>query len=103
MSDYKRLTNPQWKEHCDLFKDCYDCEIDCDACELNYMALKRLAELEDKIEDGIIIEFPRMRKRQGFTYPYRVEFVDEDGDVECWVYKTEEEAKAKLKELQCKE
>lgn len=54
MSDYKRLTERASNgvvliNRC---KDCGDCTLSCDYAE---SALKRLAELEDKIEDGTLI------------------------------------------------
>ena len=60
MSEYKRLTNKDWKEHYDIFEDvcCDTCSEDCGQCERNFNALVRLAELEDKINNGILIELP---------------------------------------------
>lgn len=60
MSEYKRLTNKDWKENYDIFDDvcCDTCTEDCGECERNFNALVRLAELEDKIENGTLIELP---------------------------------------------
>lgn len=60
MSEYKRLTNKDWKENYDIFDDvcCDTCAEDCGKCERNFKALVRLAELEDKIESRTLIEFP---------------------------------------------
>ena len=60
MSKYKRLTNKDWKENYDIFEDicCDICTEDCGECERNFNALVRLAELEDKIEDGTLVELP---------------------------------------------
>ena len=60
MSEYKRLTNKDWKEHYDIFEDvcCDTCSEDCGQCERNFNALVRLAELEDKINNGTLIELP---------------------------------------------
>ena len=60
MSEYKRLTNKYWKEHYDIFEDvcCDTCSEDCGQCERNFNALVRLAELEDKIESGYLLESP---------------------------------------------
>ena len=60
MSEYKRLTNKDWKEHYDIFEDvcCDTCSEDCGQCERNFNALVRLAELEDKIENGTLVELP---------------------------------------------
>ena len=54
MTEYKRLTNKDWKENYDIFEDvcCDTCAEDCGECERNFNALVRLAELEDKIESG---------------------------------------------------
>ena len=60
MSEYKRLTNKDWKENYDIFEDvcCDTCTEDCGECERNFNALVRLAELEDKIENGMLVELP---------------------------------------------
>ena len=60
MSKYKRLTNKNWKENYDIFEDvcCDTCAEDCGECERNFNALVRLAELEDKIENGQLLELP---------------------------------------------
>ena len=60
MSEYKRLTNKDWKENYDIFEDvcCDTCTKDCGKCERNFNALVRLAELEDKIENGKLVELP---------------------------------------------
>ena len=60
MSEYKRLTNKDWKENYDLFEDvdCDNCTEDCGECERNFNALVRLAETEDKIDNGTIVELP---------------------------------------------
>lgn len=63
MSGYKRLTNKDWKENYDIFDDvcCDTCTEDCGECERNFNALVRLAELEDKIEDGTLVERPPVK------------------------------------------
>ena len=60
MSGYKRLTNKDWKENYDIFEDvcCDTCAEDCGECERNFNALVRLAELEDKIENKMLMELP---------------------------------------------
>ena len=60
MTEYKRLTNKDWKENYDIFEDvcCDTCTDDCGECERNFNALVRLAEIEDKIENGTLIELP---------------------------------------------
>ena len=58
MSKYKRLTNKDWKENYDIFEDvcCDTCAEDCGECERNFNVLVRLAELEDKIQNGTLID-----------------------------------------------
>ena len=60
MSEYKRLTNKDWKENYDIFEDvcCDTCAEDCGKCERNFKALVHLAELEDKIESGQAVILP---------------------------------------------
>ena len=60
MSEYKRLTNKDWKENYDIFEDicCDICTEDCGECERNFNALVRLAELEDKIENETLVNIP---------------------------------------------
>ncbi len=55
MKDYKRLT---FKRLVDPYDD--DCEETENASTASYEEiLERLAELEDKIEDGTLVELPR--------------------------------------------
>lgn len=130
MSEYKRLTNKDWKENYDIFDDvcCDTCTEDCGECERNFNALVRLAELEDKIMDGRLVELPCKVGDTVYydTYlcgenvgikPHKVSAVRIMVDTEklCvgsvgaeipeWefgksVFYTREEAEAKLKELQ---
>lgn len=62
-------------------------------------AVDRLAELEDKIEQGTLIELPTMlQDKQG---DWRVYFYSERyGIIDCYVYDTREETEKRLKELQ---
>lgn len=68
MSDYKRLT---YKDNMNEFCDYADCVADCGNCYLQRL-YNRLAELEDKIENGELaevkhgkwIEYPRYRTKQ---------------------------------------
>ena len=57
MKEYKRLTNKN--EYGKFYKckelGCYDY---CIECEMNDKAIERLAELEDKIENGTLVELP---------------------------------------------
>lgn len=48
---YIRITNKDWKERYDLFKEYYDCQSECSFCELNYNALVRLCKIEDILEN----------------------------------------------------
>lgn len=54
MSDYKRLTEVK---NCNDFCFSVDCEEDCDTCYFGLLH-QRLAELEDKIENGTLVELP---------------------------------------------
>lgn len=65
-------------------------------------AYDRLAELEDKIESGKIIELPRIRPSSGgYKGKYVVEYVSkQDGGIDIDIDLTLEEAEARLKELQ---
>lgn len=100
MSGYKRLTNKDWKENYDIFEDvcCDTCAEDCGECERNFNALVRLAEIEDKIENGTLIELPFLIK---VSSKYAV-IVDRDKDGR--LHKTHTyniaEAEVRLKELQ---
>ena len=89
MSDHKRLTKQAgWHKDIDL-KD-----------ELGYSYIyQRLAELENKIEQGTLIEFPRMFKAIDRT-GWIVEFIDESGCVGRNHFFHEEKAIERLKELQ---
>lgn len=62
----------------------------------------RLAELEDKIEQGTLIEFPRIVKTKRLDVKYYVECKNKfyGGIIDCYEYDTREEAEKRLKELQ---
>lgn len=122
MSDYKRLTNKDWKENYDIFDDvcCDTCTEDCGECERNFSALVRLADLEDKIKNGTLVELPckvgdtamaiidtlaydnslQRVKIEGLAYIVK----DENGDITFQhinrLFSNEAEAEARLKELQ---
>lgn len=106
--EYKRLTNQKWSKDIDLTQ------------ELGYSYIyKRLAELEDKIEAGTLIEIPckvgdnAVAIIDTFCYPnaiYNVKLKDlayivedENGDVTFQhitrIFGTEAEAEKKLEEL----
>ena len=111
MSEYKRLTGQKWSDDIDLTK------------EYGYSYIyKRLYELEDKIENGTLIEIPckvgdnAVAIIDTLCYPnaiYNVKLKDlayivedENGDVTFQhitrIFRTEAEAEAKLKELRGK-
>ena len=106
--EYKRLTNQKWSKDIDLTQ------------ELGYSYIyKRLAELEDKIEAGTLIEIPckvgdnAVAIIDTLCYPnaiYNVKLKDlayivedENGDVTFQhitrIFGTEEEAKKRLEEI----
>ena len=63
--------------------------------------LHSLAELEDRIKNGTLIELPRIihpNEQEWF-----VQYQYESGIIDCNVFYSEAEAEAKLKELQEKE
>lgn len=104
MSEYKRLT--------EKVKDCFQYDLkdfkhkigefgDYDAFFAYSMAVKRLGELEEKIENGTLVELPRIihpNEQEWF-----VQYQYESGIIDCNVFYSEAEAEAKLKELQEKE
>lgn len=92
MSEYKRLTERYIDEQgskC-VRKLAWDGEI-----------LHRLAELEDRIENGTLVELPRIihpNEQEWF-----VQYQYESGIINCNVFYSEAEAEAKLKELREKQ
>ena len=104
MSEYKRLT--------EKVKDCFQYDIkdfkhkigefgDYDAFFAYSMAVKRLGELEEKIENGTLVELPRIihpNEQEWF-----VQYQYESGIIDCNIFYSEAEAEAKLKELQEKQ
>lgn len=104
MSEYKRLT--------EKVKDCFQYDLkdfkhkigefgDYDAFFAYSMAVKRLGELEDKIENGTLVELPRIihpNEQEWF-----VQYQYESGIINCNVFYSEAESEAKLKELREKE
>ena len=92
MSEYKRLTERYIDEqgiNC-VRGLAWDGEI-----------LHRLAELEDRIENGTLVELPRIihpNEQEWF-----VQYQYESGIINCNVFYSEAEAEAKLKELREKE
>lgn len=122
---YERLTLKGCKE-CVTHGNCKDCDL----CHIdNWEALDRLAELEDKIENGTLVELPckvgdTVYQLKGYDDgsgemwhldPHIVECVvlNTDGIIEIFddadeeleldtIYPTREQAEAKLKELEGK-
>lgn len=104
MSEYKRLTEKT--------KDCFQYDLkdfkhkigefgDYDAFFAYSMAVKRLGEIEDKIENGTLIELPRIIHPN--TIEWFVQYQYESGIIDCNIFYSKAEAEAKLKELQEKE
>lgn len=94
MSEYKRLTERYVEEEGDFFKKGTRLTL---KNAPNEEILERLAELEDKIEKGLLV--PRYSILKEWQYEWWcVCEVDEQSRIiaQC---KTEEEAKQKLKEL----
>ena len=104
MMEYKRLTvkgvNLEKKHFSGINYSGYTSyEIDEEALDLVIKAINRLAELEDKIEQGTLIEIPKiLQDKKG---DWRVYFYSERyGLIDCYVYDTREEAEKRLKEIQ---
>lgn len=92
--EYKRLT-----EKNDLYWALQETKLSAEVGIYLTDCLNRLAELEDKIEQGTIIEFPRMFKAIDGV-GWIVEFIDESGCVCRSYFFHEEKAIKRLKELQ---
>ena len=126
MSEYKRLT--------EKVKDCFQYDLkdfkhkigefgDYDAFFAYSMAVKRLGEIEDKIENGTLVETPKIGQTMyGFSVRKQlIEFtviaitIDRQYNITVWDYDDNdfvvgengfysfEQAEAKLKELQEKQ
>lgn len=104
MSEYKRLT--------EKVKDCFQYDLkdfkhkigefgDYDAFFAYSMAVKRLGELEDKIENGTLIQLPCVRKVKfaGFDCVEAV-YIQHNGTIGECVCLNETDAEKKLKEIQ---
>ena len=100
MREYKRLT-----KKADVIL--LDCEYSCGGLHLD--VVKRLGELEDKIENGTLIELPCPRHTMVYIIcchrkkyiiietPFTYDMID---SYQCNWFLTKAEAEAKLKELQ---
>ena len=70
--------------------------------EYNDPMYKRLQELEDKIEQGTLIEMPRIVRRGDMSCGYEeylVQWEKDNGKIKSRIYNNERSAKAKLREL----
>lgn len=84
--NYKRLTRQKWSDKIDLKQ------------EYGYSHIyKRLYELEDKIEKGLLV--PRYSVQKDWQYGEWCVCELDDSSLILAQYKTEEEARQKLKEL----
>lgn len=63
---------------------------------------EKLANIEDKIENGTLIEMPRIVRRVDMSCGYEdylVQWEKDDGKIKSRTYSNEKRAKAKLREL----
>lgn len=61
---------------------------------------EQLKDLEDKIENGTLLQFPRIVKNVGYYSFWSVEYINKKfGSVSVDFFATKDEAEAKLKEL----
>ena len=91
--EYERLTDKN-----DLYWALQETKLSAEVGIYLTDCLNRLAELEDKIEQGTLIELPRMFKAIDRT-GWIVEFIDESGCVCRNHFFHEERAIKRLKEL----
>lgn len=80
MSDYKRLTKRDADSN--LWTKCKECAI-YDKCDFSYDVCceeltDRLAELEDKLENGTLIELPCVREINSFLGKYEAVYFKGD-------------------------
>lgn len=94
MSEYKRLTERYVEEEGDFFKKGTRLTL---KNAPNEEILERLAELEDKIEKGLLV--PRYTILKDWQYGWWCVCELADSNLILAQCKTEEEAKQKLKEL----
>ena len=107
--EYKRLTGKSEGGYNNL-SACLNCdlEMDCGLCPYWAKALDRLAELEDKIEQGTLIELPCIVVGTGaidafgkVRVPYyQVLWLDKFGMLKMWKSTDKAEAEKRLKEIQ---
>ena len=83
MSAYKRLTKRDELLQRTYRDECFGCEpTHCATCPINDSVWDKLAELEDKIEQGKLIEFPRVVERKIPIYNERS--IDFDKSTTVW-------------------
>ena len=97
MKEYKRLTERAGNGKA-VTKGCKTCPDYCFDCSYADGCIDRLAELEDKIENGTLIELPRI------IHPNKAEWYVQyqypSGVIQYDICFSQAEAEAKLKELQ---
>ena len=102
MGDYKRFT--QWTENgasLKLDNPQNDEQARKQLMEKFKLACNRLAELEDKIENGTLVELPRLLTYVDYCYgleKYVVQWID-NGKIKSKTFWNEKKALKKLKEL----
>ena len=80
MSDYKRLTNQEWNDKIDLTQ------------EYGYQHIyKRLWELENKIEQGTLVEISEVAKLFNKLWECPCDYIFDDQDVNELICKNVEE------------
>ena len=88
--NYKRLTKRERDKYGDSsLEQCGKCEcpVDCGGCEFMQPAFNRLAELEDKIENGTLVEVPCPLGKQLFFLVLNKKTGQEElFATEYWVY-----------------
>ena len=108
MSEYKRLTLSD-NTHRPYADKCFKCVgRDCNKCDLAYEVWERLAELEDKIEQGTLIELPCIIVGNGSIDAfgekrvpyYQVLYADKNEMLKVWKTTDGKAAENRLKELQ---
>ena len=113
MSEYKRLTNNNSDEYDPEYAFCIGCEYfgepngcnrqsgSCGNYDQFIELYNRLAEIEDKIENGTVIQLPCVRKVKfaGFDYVEAV-YIQHNGTIGECICPNETEAQKKLEDIQ---
>jgi hypothetical protein len=79
---------------CDKHEYCYGT---CGNCRYGEEIIERLAELEDKIENGTLVELPFMRQRNNGQW--EIIYIDENGYTSVRAFTNKAEAEKRLEEL----